>query len=218
MKNFTFKIDENSNRFFFPHFLIKNKIQIIEILMLSCRHILNNKPLDILIPSDDHLALVIDKMSRLFFINKNKYYSINFPFTLYSLEQTIAITYDGMLDIDSKLISDILSIIKDPRFNSDNFLDFADTFADLDDYYLGRIWILIKELLIYEDGYLRIDYDQEQYLEAKRNGKEHTHPENHIDIFYTGGNTFKLGLLKNVDNNFFVNLLNVKTDCIYLKH
>ena len=218
MKNFTFKIEEGSKKFFFPHCLIKSKVQIIEILMLSCRHILINEPVEETTPSSDQLILVIDKMSRLFFLDKNKYYSINFPFTFFSTGQTRTITYDGMLDIDSKLISDILSIIKDSRFNSENFFDFADTFAHLDDYYLGRIWALIKELLIYEDGYLRIDYDKEQYLVAKNNGREHTHPENHIDIFYTGSNTFKLGLLKNVDNDFFVNLLNLKTDCFYLKH
>lgn len=216
MKGYACSIDENFKKLFFPHNRIKTKTQIIEILMESCRYILLNDSQTA--DCKNKLVLKVEKMSRLFFIDEKKYYSINFPFTFYCDDTSKSINYKGLLNVDSRLISDILAIIKDPRFNSENYFDFADSFEEIDDYYLGRIWVLLKDLLTYEDGYLRIDYDTELYLKAKEEGREHSHPENHIDIFYTNSNTFKVGLNKNVDHDFFIDLLNTKTDCFYLKH
>lgn len=215
-KKYNFKIREESMYLFFPKYRIKSKHHIIEILLESCRYILYEDLTDL--DEENMLLLNIDKMSRIFFKCKNKFYSIYFPFFIYNNDDERKIYYKDIFPIDAKLISDTLGIIKDNRFNSDDYLDFAETFVDIDDKYLGRIWGFLKDLLIFEEGYLRLDNDLEAYLKAKESGKEHTHPKNHIDIFYTSGNTFKIGLTKDVENNFFIDLLNTNTDCIYLKN
>lgn len=215
-KDFSFSIRDESKKIFFPHVRIKDKVKIIEILMEACRYLLHEEPTEREV--GNLLVLKVEKMSRLFFIENNRYYSIGFPFNFHINDSERRIIYKDLLNIDSKLISDVISIIKDVRFESDNFLDFADTFAEIDDDYLGRIWILFKDLLMYEDGYLRIDYDPVEFQKAKNKNKEHTHPENHIDLFYSNGNTFKLGLMKRINKDFFVDLLNTKTDCTYLEH
>ena len=71
---------------------------------------------------------------------------------------------------------------------------------------------------MFEDGYVRFDNDPEEYNRAKNEGREHTHPENHIDVFYNNGNTFKLGLKRKSTPDEFIDYFNSKTDCKYLKN
>ncbi|GAA4143857.1 hypothetical protein GCM10022216_26160 [Sphingobacterium kyonggiense] len=215
-KKLSFKIRQESIEMFFPKFRIKNKLHIIKILFEACRYILFEDLTNKL--EENMLILNVDKMSRLFFISDNKTYSIHFPFTINISPIERKIYYKNILPIDARLISDIISIIHEPKFYSEDYFDFAESFSDIDDIYLGKTWPLLKDLLIFEDGYLRLDRDLDTFLKAKAEGKEHMHPENHIDIFYTSGNTFKIGLTKNVKHKFFIDLLNVKTDCIYLKY
>lgn len=218
MKNkmLIFNLRDESLISFFPKYRVKNKLQIIEILFEACRYILFE---DLSIRKGDNMLILnVDKMSRLFFISKDKSYSINFPFFIYVNDKERSIMYKDLMKIDSRLISDVLSLIKDKRFESDDYLDFADTFVDIDDLYLGRIWVFLKDLLLFEDGYLRVDRDPIAHKKAKDEGKEHTHPENHIDIYYSSGITFKIGLKKIVSHNFLLDLLDTKTDCTYFNH
>jgi hypothetical protein len=214
MKRYAFTLSEYNLVTFFPHNRIKTKLQILEILLEACRYILHYEDLE-----DDtgaEMVLIIKKMSRIFFISNGKFYSINFPFTFYCDDSSVSMTYRNTVDIDSKTISDVISILKDIRFNSEGILDFAEAIIDYEDQYEYKIWFLIKELLTVEDGYIRSDYDLEGYEAAKAVGKARTHPENHLDIFYSSGNTFKLGLNERINSDHFIDFLDIQTDCIFL--
>lgn len=215
MKRFAYSLQESSIDLFFPHERIKTKTQILKVLLEATRYLLFNKPdSDV---SSSKLVLNIKKMSRLFFITDFKYYSINFPFTFIINEGTVLINYKNLIDINSKTISDLLSIINDDRFNSAVCIDFAEPIDTLEAEYDSNLWILLKDLLMMEDGYLRFDKDSEGYSKAKEQGKEHTHPEHHIDVFYSNQNTFKIGLEKTILYDNFVDYLDNQTDCMYLK-
>ncbi len=60
-----------------------------------------------------------------------------------------------------------------------------------------------------EDGYIRYDYDLKN-----KNGKKH--PLYHLDINYSSGVTYKVGLRHAVSDSEFQDILDVKTDCAYL--
>ncbi len=151
------------------------------------------------------------------FVSSNKFYSINFPFTYIIDDGAVSINYKNLIDLNSKTLSDLLSVLKDTRFNSSSCLDFVEPVCDLEPQYEDNFWVLIRELLIMEDGYLRFDKDTEGYLTAKEQGKEHTHPENHLDVFYSNNNTFKISLERTIIDDTFLDYLDIQTDCMYLK-
>ncbi|WP_336715243.1 hypothetical protein [Chryseobacterium mucoviscidosis] len=215
MKEYEFELNESMVQIFFPHERIKNKIQVLKILIEATRLIMYNDISDK--NYNQKLVLKIKKMSRLFFITKNKYYSINFPFTFYKSDKSIEITYKNQIVIDSKILSDILSIINDNRFNSLDCFDFIEPFIDFDSKYSEQIWFLLKELLTLEDGYVRFDNDKESFEKAKANETPHRHPENHFDIFYTSSNNIKIGLLDLINDKEFIDYFDLQTDCKYLK-
>jgi hypothetical protein len=65
MSEYRFDIDESyMDRFFSP---IKNKVQLIELLMNSLKYMLLNQKVN-KVRVRGEIVLVIDKMSRLFFI------------------------------------------------------------------------------------------------------------------------------------------------------
>ncbi|WP_158799529.1 hypothetical protein [Pedobacter sp. L105] len=215
MKKVSYTLNESTLDIFFPHERIKTKVQILTILLEASRFLLYNKPDELV--SESKLILQVKKMSRLFFVTNNKYYSINFPFTFIINDGSAIINYKNIIDLDSKTISDLLSILKDDRFNSLVCLDFAEPIYELESDYEDNLWVLLKDLLMLEDGYLRFDKDTEGYLNAKADGKEHTHPENHIDIFYSNNNTFKIGLEKTIVHDTFLDYLDNQTDCMFFK-
>ena len=66
-------------------------------------------------------------------------------------------------------------------------------------------------LLSFEPGYLRYDYDDNE-------GRvdEKTHPINHIDIFFSGNNTFKVGLRKRIVFDDLKKIVDINDVCYYL--
>lgn len=215
MKKFNYSLSPFEINTFFPHERIKTKVQIVIILLEATRLLLFREPEEK--PNAEKLVLQIKKMSRVFFILNKKYYSINFPFTFIINEKRATISFKNLFEIDSKRISDLLSILKDTRFNSQNCLDFIDPICDLAEECQEETWQLLRELLLMEDGYLRFDKDTNSYKIAKEKGKEHTHPEHHLDLFYTSNNSFKLGLINSITDDTFIDYLDIETDCMYLK-
>ena len=67
---------------------------------------------------------------------------------------------------------------------------------------------LIKELMLFEPGYLRYDHDT-----LHENGC--LHPEHHLDFFFSSNNTMKL--LETVDCEWMIDMLNILTDCRFVK-
>ena len=64
------------------------------------------------------IVLVVSKMSRLFYFTKDKYLSVNFPFTVTETEEGLVYSSKHISDIDSRVTSQVLSIISSDRANA----------------------------------------------------------------------------------------------------
>jgi hypothetical protein len=155
------------------------------------------------------IILKIDKMNRLFFFSSKKYFSIVFPFFSIKEEDNYIFSFRNKIEIDSHLISQVISIIQCNEFKADCSLDFVTPIYEYEDEYDENFWIFLRELLLMEDGYIRYDFDEEH-----ENGN--LHPLNHYDIFYSSYATFKIGLDRVLEEDEFIDLLNIRTDCKYL--
>jgi len=217
MKTIEFDIGQSTKELFFPKERVKTKVQVLEILMEATRYMLirPNVPTEKLAGK---LILHVHKMSRLFFFNNNKYYSIAFPFFVSEYSERLCFSFRNDIEVDSQLISNVISIIKCESFNDKCSLGFAEPIYDIDNEYDGNFWMFLRELLLAEDGYIRYDKDEKGFLDAKEKGEEHRHPLNHYDVFYSNNASFKLGLDNEIVQNEFVDLLDIKTDCKYIKN
>ena len=100
----------------------------------------------------------------------------------------------------------------DNKFTSCSAEDLIDSVFDFgDDNYIHEIWTLIKYLLLFEDGYIRYDFDKD-----RESGR--THPLFHYDIFYSNKSTFKVGLYSQKAIEDFQDFLNIRTDCHFIEY
>lgn len=205
MKRYEFPID--AYQALWVSKAIRSKRDVISLLMRSIKiMLLPTIPAPGAIGS---MVLIIDKMSRLFFVLEDKIFSINFPFVVLEDGDTLAFRSIHHSNINSIVTSQVLSLLDiDNMFENREVLNFAEPISDLCRYD-EDIWCLFRELLLQEDGYIRYDYDVERV-----NG--HLHPLHHLDVFYSTGNTFKLGLKHNVSLVNFSDVLNVNTNCHYV--
>lgn len=218
MKEWTFNIDIVSKDLFFPKVRVKTKIQIINILLEASRYIMSNPKLK-KNESKGQIKLVVDKMSRLFFISEKKSFSIAFPFIVNEINGNLDLSFKNNINVNSYLISQTKSAINCNSFDDDCVLGFADSLDDIKNEDNDEdLWFFIRELMLYEDGYIRYDNDPIGHQEAKGKGKPHRHPLDHYDLFYTNGATFKIGLKRAIKTVQFIDLLNRQTDCDYLKN
>lgn len=212
MSIYEFDIEESyMDRFFKP---IKNKINIIELLMNSIKYMLINPR----VPKESAAGKIIisaDKMSRIFFIKPDKYFSVTFPFHIRKNE-TYFFDFKNKMDIDSRVISEILSLINESSFYSGCSIDFADKIsAYQEDSGNEDYWNLLRDMMIMEDGYLRYDYDYDNYIKFN---KSDIHPLNHFDVFYSSNATFKLGIRRKINHDDFKDLLDIKTKCKFVDY
>ncbi len=213
MKQYSFNLSSVIYNKVFPMYRVKTKAHIIEILMEITRYILLQNDPDFVIHDEDSMGkviLYIDKMSRLFFFSKNKYYSIVFPFHFLEEDGQYKIVFNSTIEVNSQLISKVLSTITCDEFKAQCSLDFIEPICNAEDECGEDFWELLRELLLMEDGYIRYDYDEEH-----ESGD--THPKNHYDIFYSSNATFKVGLDDNLNNDDFIDLVNINTNCKYLR-
>lgn len=159
------------------------------------------------------VIIKISKMSRIIYKLDNKMFSISFPFNISKTEEGYDI-YDGIskIKIDSLIISKIINILNDFSSENEDIYEFLSQFDDGDnnEEVLDKIWKIFKKVLFSESGYLRYDYDEEHE-------NANIHPLNHYDIYYTNGNTFKIGLNDKIDLKKFIDLLDLETDCHFFK-
>lgn len=217
MKKFEFDLNKAYLDKFFPKYRIKNKAHIIELLMEATRYMLINPT----IAADKivgKIVLYVDKMNRLFFFTENKYFSISFPFLVHELdeEKKNRFSFQNIIEVDSRLIGQVIQIIKCDEFKEKCSLDFVAPICDYEKNCDKNFWIFLRELLLMEDGYIRYDYDKKIYDEFNKRGEGDLHPLNHYDLFYSNSATFKIGLKSKVGIDEFIDLVNVKTNCNYL--
>lgn len=198
-----FNLDERQvNLLFSP---IRSKTSLIKILMESIK---------IMLVSDDipenrtrgKILLHVSRMSRLFYFSENKYFSINFPFSV----SDNSICYQS-IKIDNKTISDVISILEENCQSFDSFFELimGDDYEERSKNYVNELWKLLQNLFLFEDGYIRYDYDKERQDETY-------HPLNHLDIFYSNSCTFKIGLKNKISEDDLTKILNTEEPVYYL--
>ena len=209
MARLEFDIDEHSYDLFFSP--IREKRQIIILLMESIKYMLIDSQFDKTLIKGKMILNKTEKETRLFFQDTNKLYSINFPFTFENKENNFLIKYNKMT-INNRITSDVKGLFScEDKFTSCSPDDFIDSVFEFEDHnYIYDIWGLTKFLMLHEDGYIRYDYDKEN-----EDGK--IHPLNHYDVCYTNSATFKIGLYDNIELNHFEDLLNKTTNCHYIE-
>jgi hypothetical protein len=214
--NFQLEINLASRKIFFPEERIKTKLKIIEILLEACRYILYNEKKN-KVKSLFKIIVQKDRMNRLFFVGQSKMYSITFPFNVYYDDTETKINYKNLIDIDSFAITNLLSFIKDPIIESEDCLDFIEPIINYRDQLQINYWIVLKDLLFSEDGYIRYDKDDIGFQNALKNKQQHRHPVHHLDVFYTNSATFKIGLEKALLEIELIDTLDRNMNCKYLK-
>jgi hypothetical protein len=209
MSTYTFDI----NSAWIDHFfvIIRNKKQVIDVLMRSIKFMLLNQK----VHKDDcvgNIVIEVDKMSRIFFCRQNKIFSLVFPFVV-SYDKTLdsyMFMYQNKIKIDAFISSKILGILNENLLMQTDqylFLDIIDRLQkEIND---DNLWCLLRDLILLEDGYLRYDND-------KKNEKGDLHPLNRYDLYYSSSATFKIGLKSPISIDDFKDFLNIKTDCKYI--
>lgn len=181
---------------------------MVQLLMKSVKVMLLNLPMDKSIEAGK-LVLIVSKMSRLFFVSNEKIFSIYFPFLVDTQSSDVAFTSPHYGSMDNRATSLILEIIQErDSILSPDFLRFSDHLIDAccqDE----SVWTLLRELLMHEDGYLRYDND------LIRSSKS-LHPRHHLDIFYSSGSTFKIGLKDELEVDGLADILDLTTNSFYL--
>ncbi|MDR2789498.1 MAG: hypothetical protein LBB59_00745 [Campylobacteraceae bacterium] len=200
--------EQDKKDFFEP---IENKFDVIKLLMNVVKFITIYPHISVK-SSDYKITLYADKMSRLFFFSKNKYFSIIFPFTIkkegdeysFSLKNNVG-------NVDSRVTSEIIAFINEAcDVNIQNIDDFFDVYISNYNETSKDFYPLLQELLLMEDGYFRYDYDS-----SRANGA--LHPCNHYDIFYSQNTAFKIGLYNSISDKDMIDLVDLKTACWFLR-
>jgi len=191
---------------------IRTKREMILLVLNTIRVIGANVIID---APKGKIALKVDRMSRLFYEVEDKMFSVQFPFSIEIKEKNTFRIYDNQagVDIDSKMISLLISVFGDLDLK---IITFEDFFTELyqvadesEDVEAEVLWKLIKQMTLFEVGYLRYDYDQE-----RQNGK--LHPLNHLDINYEPSCTYKIGLRDKIKMNQLMDVVDITSECSFL--
>lgn len=205
MKIYSYALDEWQTKRLHPS-PIRHKCDVIKLLMQSVKLMLASNPVE---RPHEQLSLVVSKMSRLFFFNENQHFSISFPFGVTQTADGLFFTSKDIGSVDEKVTSDVLRVISEWEANNHSSHKLLDALIDQSalrpsflPFYMG--------LLHSEDGYIRYDHDEEH-----EDGR--MHPLDHLDLFYSSGNTFKLGLYEEIKHQPFINMLDLLSSCDFLE-
>lgn len=186
---------------------IRSKSDVISLLMKSVK-LMMLPPIPISNPVGT-IILKVSKMSRLFFVTDDKIFSFNFPFVVIANDECLIFRSIHSSEINSMIASQVLSVLDSTdSFENPEVLIFAESISDFCQFD-ANFWSIFRDLLMHEDGYIRYDCD-----EVRNNG--HLHPLHHLDVFYSSGNTFKLGVKNKISAEHFLDVLDVSTNCHYV--
>lgn len=191
---------------------VRNKAASIRTLLRAIKFtLINTYSKDETLPAT--LLIQVDKMSRIFFqVDDNKCLSIHFPFLVKEDgDNFIKIYAKNGREIDQKISSDLLSIFRNDEDNPGAIINEEEYFEIITSEFEGDAGVLevVRELLSYESGYIRYDHDPTR-------ADKKLHPLNHLDVFYSSNTTFKLGLEQKLNLTDFVDVLDLRTDCLFL--
>ncbi len=193
---------------------LRNRQEVILLLLYTIRMF----EVDEFIPENKkvQVAILINKMNRIFYILEDKIFSIQFPFYVETQGDKISRIYDAKtgLDIDSMLVSTLIGIFEKTyidNFSIDRFFDeIVYSENNLQNVNIDQIWEIVKFISTYDLGYIRYDYD-----EGHKNGL--LHPVNHLDVCLDIAATYKIGLEKSLNYEVFKDILDTTTNCFFLK-
>jgi hypothetical protein len=191
--------------FFSP---LRDKVDYAKLISYSARNLLLDYDMGTSPTISGYMKLIVDKMSRLFFYAENYLFSVSFPFTVRIANNKIdeIASYSGR-EVDNRSISHIISVLENEKFKlNHSLLDFYIESNDLD----YEPFLLLEEILQFEPTYIRYDNDPEN-----ENGK--LHPLHHLDINYSSYGTYKLGLDNAVADGYLEDMLNIETECFYIR-
>lgn len=213
------RLEMNVDSFFLDEIekMIREKEDIILLLLETMKRFLINEVLTDTENTEVKGKVILkkDKMSRLFYSIENKCFSFQFPFNLeiVSIDGKTNIKFlDPIsgIELDNKLISILISLFRNGIMES---ISLEDLYYELNETEINTnvndIWSVIKKLIMFEDSYLRFDYDPDN-----ENGD--LHPLNHFDLCYSSGGTFKIGVSETIDITEFIDILDSSTNCHYL--
>lgn len=201
---------------------IRKKAEVIKIILKTCELIVTNSYISVdqieNISSSTNSFVIIDKMSRLFVISKDKMFSIHFPFTINTDSHSISF-------LNQKISASILSILQTVFWetNDDTTIEsiIEILWNETDEYDIssqdkGFLDRLALFLISFEPGYIRYDFDLNTAQEYEKRGINHIHPKYHFDIYYSNATTFKVGIENEISYETFIDVLNKQTTCYYL--
>ena len=169
------------------------------------------------ITANKKLILYVDKMSRLFFCVKDKIFSFRFPFYVgvNSEDSSFSISFKDYFEFDSITSSLLLAILEQEDIFNGTLENVSEKMLqeiienEWENINIDGICELVKQLMLFEPGYMRYDHDEEH-----ANGT--IHPEHHLDMFFSSNGTMKLGLKNSVESEWFIDLVNILTECRYV--
>lgn len=206
-KDWMLPIDERYLSLFFKP--IRDKKDIIYLLMNTIKYVTTELRVDS--ESDCYIHIVVDDMNRFIYQSKDKVFSVRSPFNVSMGPEGELFFYSSHVPVmDGPLTSKILLLLNDEKFESPNSLDFLSLLEEVFEEEADRHWALVRELLSFEDGYLRFDHDREN-----ENGK--MHPLTHLDICYSTASTYKIGTYRTPCAKYLKDLLNTKTNAFFLE-
>ncbi len=215
MKTFDFFVEE----YVFSHNVVfRDRIDIINVVLGTIKYVntMSLEELKLAENGEIEVTIHVDKMSRVFICKDAKIHTFQFPFTIIEENGSLSVYFNELV-LDSKVSSILSSIFNNNSLFSESIDIMLDVFIDAmkeyeieHKYYTESIWAIVIWLLSFEPGYLRYDYDPE-----RQDGEYH--PLNHLDIYYTNRNTFKLGLEESVDKYGLINILDINEKCKFLK-
>lgn len=203
--------------------VIRSRLDIIKIILHANEYLINEQysvVSNIESMNKTQPFLYVDKMSRLFISEIfedeiQKIYSITFPFA-YNINQR-ELSFN-QIEFNNSINSCLKSIIS----NFDVF--FPETMEkileicweackdnEFTDVMCESIVTILTELLTFDVGYIRYDYDEEH-----QNGV--MHPLYHLDINYSNRSTYKIGLRQSINSIEFKSILDINQECWFVQN
>lgn len=206
MKKLVFELKDTLFKLAFQNELIKDRIQILLLIIESCRYMMHNEQVN---NSEHKFVLVVDDMNRLFFCKEKKMFSVVFPF---HTNEYPTIRFDlNNVQIDGKMLSDVNQLLDSDLYGMTDPIDFFDPIVDLQEEN-PDLWTVLQHLLQYEIGYIRYDDDPDGFRRASEQGLPKHHPRYHYDVNLDSQATFKIGLARQLTPDGFIDFLNNKKE------
>ncbi len=167
---------------------------------------------------ENSFDLIIDKMNRVFYWSDNKAFSVSFPFSVAIGEDSAVHVIDLVNgEVDMRMVVLVKAMIERLQIESTSVVETLDALMpegiehECTEEELNKCWSILLNLLSVEEGYIRYDYD-----EKNCNGR--FHPVEHLDVNYSSGATFKVGINGVMTKNRLIELLNLNTTCEYISN